>query len=582
MNLVDPSSAPNRRSYLGQMFRHIASTPSWCKAALGVGLLPSVLLTSPAIAAEQLYVSYGPLERSISISSLETYAREGIIARDLVAYAQYASPEQLEQLQEVLLARAELSPVAVSQFLYTEQGETLLRQLGEVIQTESRLSGFYAIRAALILAAADPEEGLTPLNVLKQFPIRSVRIDINEALQIASQLEQLVSLSAQAIDAVEQQANIEAQAEPSLNFIELPDLQEPGDFAWQKELLLLTDERRDRNFLTDVYLPIPETGQASPFPAPVIVVSHGLGSDRTSYAYLGQHLASYGFVVAILEHPGSNAEQLQALVSGRATEVTEPQEFINRPLDVKFLLDELERLNQTPSPYAGKLDMDQVGVAGQSFGGYTALTLAGASLNLTQLAADCLPENSLNLSLLLQCRALELEQPIPDLQDDRVKAVLAINPVGSSLLSQEGFSAIDIPIMLVAANADTVAPALLEQIRPFTWLSTPNKYLLLMQGGATHFSTIAPTAENSEVVALPDEVVGPSPALARQYINAMSTAFFKTHVASQEEYRVYLGPSYVNYLSQEPIPLSMARFLTPAQLAQIFQDLPPEYMAVKP
>ena len=43
--------------------------------------------------------------------------------------------------------------------------------------------------------------------------------------------------------------------------------------------------------------------------------------------------------------------------------------------------------------------------------------------------------------------------------------------------------------MLIAGSADTVAPALLEQIQPFTWLTSPNKYLVLMNNG-THFSTI--------------------------------------------------------------------------------------------
>ena len=35
----------------------------------------------------------------------------------------------------------------------------------------------------------------------------------------------------------------------------------------------------------------------------------------------------------------------------------------------------------------------------------------------------------------------------------------------------------------MASSADTVAPALPEQIRPFTWLTTPNRYLLVLEGG---------------------------------------------------------------------------------------------------
>jgi len=41
----------------------------------------------------------------------------------------------------------------------------------------------------------------------------------------------------------------------------------------------------------------------------VIVISHGLGSDRTSFEYLATALASY--FAAVPEHPGSNAQQLR-------------------------------------------------------------------------------------------------------------------------------------------------------------------------------------------------------------------------------------------------------------------------------
>jgi predicted dienelactone hydrolase len=70
-----------------------------------------------------------------------------------------------------------------------------------------------------------------------------------------------------------------------------------------------------------------------------------LGSNRKTFEYLAQQLASYGFAVAVPEHPGSNSEQLRSLLAGRSDEVTQPREFIDRPLDVKYLLDELERLD---------------------------------------------------------------------------------------------------------------------------------------------------------------------------------------------------------------------------------------------
>jgi predicted dienelactone hydrolase len=560
----------NAESNMHQLFE-IFEKVTWWKVALGgsLSILPATLAANPAIAAERIYISYGLLGSSIAVDSLETFARDGEIPADLSTYARYATPTQLEELRDFLQTRAELSPVAVAQFLYTEQGETLLSRVGEVIQTEARQSGFYAIRAALILAAADPE-GLTPLNVLKKFPLPGIRVDVERTLEIARELERLIYQTSRAIAMIERQSALEAARESVIDFASLPDLVQSGRFTAQKDTIRLHDPSRDRTFETDLYLPLTSTGNPPRFPVPVIVISHGLGSDRTSFAYLANHLTSHGYAVAVPDHPGSNAEQLQALLEGEASEVIEPREFIDRPLDIRYLLDRLEQLSQSDPQLQGRLDVQNIGVVGQSFGGYTALVLAGAELNFSRLQVDCTPEDTLNLSLLLQCRALEIDRPATNLQDHRVKAIIAINPIGSSLLGKEGFSQINLPVMVVTGNADTVAPSLLEQIYPFTWLTTPNRHLLLLRGG-THFSTIGKSTFDSEVVELPPEVVGPDPALARRYLNAMSVAFFKTYINNELTYFPYLGSGYARYISQATLPLRMVQLLTSTQLAEALE-----------
>ena len=115
--------------------------------------------------------------------------------------------------------------------------------------------------------------------------------------------------------------------------------------------------------------------------------------------YLAEHLASYGFAVAVLEHPGSNAKRFQEYFAGLASP-PEPEEFINRPLDIKYLLDELQRLEKSDPTLHGKLNFQQVGAIVQFFGGYTVLTLAGAKINFEQLRQDCNPNFS---SLICRC-----------------------------------------------------------------------------------------------------------------------------------------------------------------------------------
>jgi predicted dienelactone hydrolase len=551
------------------------------RVPFGLWLLPTIaslcLPVGSALGAERLTLAYGLLERSVSVDSLSAYANDGSVEGDFKDYVKYLEPEQLEDLRRILRTKANLSSVAVAQFLYTEQGEALLRRLGEVIRTESNLSGFYATRAAMILAAAEPE-GLTPLNVLKQFPLPNIRLDLERTLQILGDLDALVRQTQSAIALIEQQSVLEARAEPWVPLPRFPDLRSPGSFTWQKRTLVLNEVRRNsenRSFPVDIYLPVlPPDAPVSN--APLIVISHGLGSDRSTYAYLAQQFASYGFAVAVPEHPGSSAQQIQSLISGSSNRVTAPTEFVDRPLDIHYLLDQLTTLSQTDPRFMGRINLNQVGVIGQSLGGYTALALAGGEINQDQLAQDCKNGDTLNLSLLLQCRALALP-PEPSFRDDRVKAIVAINPIGSSLFGKTDLSKIQIPVLIISGTADTVAPSLLEQILPYTWLQTPNKYLMLLEGG-THFSTIdAPdTASREDQVELPSEFVGPNPKLAYLYLKAIGVAFFKTYVSDDSQYRSYLSAGYVSSISQKSFPTAFVRSLTAAQLAKIFRDAPSE------
>ncbi|MBF1991085.1 alpha/beta hydrolase [Fischerella thermalis] len=515
-------------------------------------LIPTII-PRPVLGAERLTLSYGLLERSISVQSLEDYARTGKIDDELAAYFQYAPKERLEQIKQVLLTPIPLNVVQVSQFLYTPIGERLLENLATVIEGETRATGLYGIRAALILAAVEPE-GLTLLNVLRKFPSSRLSINLARALQLANLAQSFLNQTQQAIALIQKEANQEATTASPESISNTTNLLQPGSYQWQKQTINLNDQSRDRIYPADIYLP-----QASQ-PRPVIVISHGLGSDRTSFVYLAEYLASYGFVVAVPEHPGSNAQQLQALLSGRAADITSPREFIDRPLDVRYLLDELARRSRSEAAFRGRLNLEQVGVIGQSFGGYTALALAGAPINFSQIQQSCPPpQDTLNVSLLLQCLTAELSLPEEyDLSDSRIKAAIAINPINSIVLGKDSLSQIKIPVMIVSSSNDTAAPALPEQIQPFTWLTTTNKYLALISGG-THFSTIAESPNS--VIPVPEQVIGPNPALAQRYVKFLSLPFFQSYVANQPSYLTYLNADYIHRISQQPLPLSLVRSL---------------------
>jgi predicted dienelactone hydrolase len=539
------------------------------------GSLSAIFSAMPVLGAERISISSPLGEFTIPVSSLETYAETGKIDDELGYYARFVKPEELGKLREILNSRVDLTPVIISQFLYSSIGETSLQFLGGLIQTESRLNGFYALRSSLILASAE-KEGLNVLNVLKRFPSPTIRVSSAQAFTVFSVFTQLLEKTQKATMLISEQSKIEVAGQELMKASLNVDLGKPGEVKWQKQTFNFIDDKRNRTVITDLYLPEINS------PAPVLIISHGVGDNRRTFAYLGEHLASHGFAVVALEHPASNTEQLQNLIQGAAREVVETREFIDRPLDVSFVLDELTRLNQSNflnqsnssnesnPPLEKRLDLEKIGILGHSFGGYTAFALGGAEFNFKQLQQECRADNSnlslANVSLLLQCLALELPQKDKyNLQDKRIRAVFAMNPAISGIFGEAGVSQIQVPVMLFGGTDDAVTPALVEQICPFTWLKVNDKYLAQIRGG-THVYDNSGFA--SGAVPVPSVIASPNPELARRYVKIMSLAFAKTYIAQEYQYQSFLNATYAETISEPSLPIKLVRSLTKAQLSE--------------
>jgi len=155
---------------------------------------------------------------------------------------------------------------------------------------------------------------------------------------------------------------------------------DPGPYEIATLLVDWHDEARDRDVPAKLYYP--KTGDG---PFPVIVFSHGLGGTREGYSYLGNHWASHGYVSVHVQHKGSDdsvwrgsADPLGAARRAAA----DPRNMVNRPKDVSFAIDQMERMNAADSPLKGRLDLEHVAVAGHSFGAYTTLAVAGEVFRL--------------------------------------------------------------------------------------------------------------------------------------------------------------------------------------------------------
>jgi predicted dienelactone hydrolase len=102
---------------------------------------------------------------------------------------------------------------------------------------------------------------------------------------------------------------------------------------------------------------------------PLVMFSHGRGSNGLYYAWFAEALASRGYIVAALNHYRANT--YDSNIAYLANKLWQRPRDIS--LTVSFLLDD---------PFWGKaIDADRIGVAGHSQGGFTALWVGGARVN---------------------------------------------------------------------------------------------------------------------------------------------------------------------------------------------------------
>lgn len=220
-----------------------------------------------------------------------------------------------------------------------------------------------------------------------------------------------------------------------------PSTETAGDFTTTSEIW--NDARRDRAVPVRIYRPA--GGSAHP----VVVFSHGIGEDRDSYQYLGEALAASGFMAVHLTHAGTDRATLERGYLHLYRAVKQKQNWVNRVLDVSFVLDRLAA--------DARADLDRVAVAGHSAGAFTAFAAAGLRT----------AEGS-------------------TLRDDRVKVIVPISmPRMDGIVPPGGYDGIRIPVLNMTGTCDAslIYRTLPRHRRaPFEQTSASGHYLVTMKG----------------------------------------------------------------------------------------------------
>ncbi len=445
--------------------------------------------------------------------------------------------------QSILQTRLELDTQQLTHFFQTAIGDRLLSWLSPLFHFPGQANAKAGLQQ-LFLEMAGSAEGISLLQLLHLVPERT-QIDVDRLMSTADRIEGLVQRTNHLIDGVQAIAQGRIQPELMNSFTDKTDLRKPGSYGVTVTTLPKLGD-------TLVYLPEPLSENTS-----VIVQSHGLGAMPDDLADFSLHLASHGYFVVAPHHKGSNSDRLKLMLQGDVSEVFPFSEFGDRPTTISTLLDQLESINL--SEFAGKLNLQAVGVMGHSFGSYTALALGGAEIQFDHLELACDgQEQDPNLSLLLQCQALSLPRTLYHLGDPRVRCICVLDFVGSEIFGAQGLATVQIPVLAIAGSHDITTPFALEQLRLFQWLQTEHRYLALMEGKphVQNFSKLA-QAVGLKIAISPQRETNPSAAVFSQNIQALSLAFFATHLREQQEYQTYLTANYGQFLGRSPHQIAL-------------------------
>jgi predicted dienelactone hydrolase len=195
---------------------------------------------------------------------------------------------------------------------------------------------------------------------------------------------------------------------------------------------------------------------------PLVILSPGFIIGRTSYAWLAEHLASYGFVVIAPEHQERFDPEMSDFW----------QAAITRPQDIHTVIAYADEQVTTDGTLEGLINTDSVAVIGHSFGGYTSLVMAGARFDINGMEALCQSANEAGdpnawlcgmvLPHVASMAELAGLDSVPDglwpaWGDSRVDAIVPM--AGDAYFFNEaGLAEITVPVMAIGGTSDTGTP----------------------------------------------------------------------------------------------------------------------------
>jgi predicted dienelactone hydrolase len=202
-------------------------------------------------------------------------------------------------------------------------------------------------------------------------------------------------------------------------------------------------------FFTNLHLNVDAPVVADTLKRPLIMFSHGAGSNGLYYAWFGEYLAARGYLVAMLYHYRANTYD--------GTVMYTRSKLWQRPRDVSLDITGLLQ-DKIWGPH---IDASQIAVAGHSQGGFTSLWIGGAKINPDLYLAYLTGwKNNPVVPAYLRAELPLDAEPARDVHDNRVQAAFAMAPgdLPGFGMDEAGLRQLTIPTYIIVGARDTQAP----------------------------------------------------------------------------------------------------------------------------
>jgi predicted dienelactone hydrolase len=258
---------------------------------------------------------------------------------------------------------------------------------------------------------------------------------------------------------------------------------------------------------------------------PLVLFSHGYGGDAFSNSWFPEYLASYGYIVASIEHYGNTYNNKILEISARPW---------NRPEDISFVLDQL----LTHSIFKNYIDKNRIGAAGFSQGGMTSLWVGGAIAYITEQALqkhvntiiDDPEWKNINKNFTQE----DIHKANQLYRDTRIKAIFAMSPgidKDNWMFSDSGLlKDIDIPVHIIAGEADDTIP--ITENAQFFADHISQSTLTILPGKVTHWTFMNEGTEQGKKIVpyITTDDSSINRATIHEHVGAIALMFFNKYL----------------------------------------------------